>query len=273
MSPRDGFVSANGLRFHYQEHGDPAAPPVLIVPGVLNTARSWVAVGAALAARWRVIVLDMRGHGESDHANDYSWPRWIEDLEGCWSALGLTRGSLVGHSLGGRVVVQFAANNPDKTDRIILVDAVAGAAWKPESAALFEHFFQLHVPEGYESLEAWVDLASTLFPRARRDLLEATTAEFSQFPDGRWRWTRDCDPRALDNAMPPELEREAIENVVCPVLCIRAAHSEIWPLDEEGDTPYFKDRSTAVLLASGHGVQSENPDGLAQLVDDFLSTA
>src|SRR5688572_10002059 len=62
-------IVVNGLRFHFLEWGDPAAPPVLFLHGGNQTAHSWDLVSLALADRYHVIALDQRGHGDTE------WPR------------------------------------------------------------------------------------------------------------------------------------------------------------------------------------------------------
>jgi hypothetical protein len=96
----DRYCTLNGLRFHYQQWGDPSAPPLVLLHGVLGSAVVYDAIAARLANTRFVLVLDQRGHGQSDRASDYSWPRWVEDLSAFWELLGLGNVDLVGHSMG-----------------------------------------------------------------------------------------------------------------------------------------------------------------------------
>ena len=69
-APQDKFVDANGMRFHYLEWGNPGNPPMLLLHGFAQTCHSWDFVALGFSDNYRVIVLDQRGHGDSDWASD-----------------------------------------------------------------------------------------------------------------------------------------------------------------------------------------------------------
>jgi pimeloyl-ACP methyl ester carboxylesterase len=97
--------------------------PVVLVHGLASNSRIWDQVAPLLAARHHVVALDQRGHGLSDRPTDgYAFERVVADLHGVISTLGLDRSTLVGHSWGGNVVLQFAATYPDLTRGLVLVD-------------------------------------------------------------------------------------------------------------------------------------------------------
>lgn len=100
----DHYITINGLNIHYRDWGDPQLPPLLILHGGGNSiSRTWDHVAAALANRFRIIVPDLRGNGESSWAPDYSWRLILDDALHLMDALGLRQTVLCGHSLGGRV--------------------------------------------------------------------------------------------------------------------------------------------------------------------------
>ena len=77
---RDETVILDGLRFHYQDWGNLAAPPLVLLRGYTSHARNWDTLGRRWADRCRILALDLRGHGESDWDGDYHEQRLIEDL-------------------------------------------------------------------------------------------------------------------------------------------------------------------------------------------------
>ncbi|HYI24576.1 MAG TPA: alpha/beta fold hydrolase, partial [Thermomicrobiales bacterium] len=79
---RDETIHLDGVRFHYRDWGDPAAPPVVLLHAYLQHARTWDTVARALADRFRVLALDQRGHGKSAWAADYHELRLVGDLAG-----------------------------------------------------------------------------------------------------------------------------------------------------------------------------------------------
>src|SRR5579883_977763 len=93
---QDRFVTLNGLRVHYREWGSPDAPPLVMLHGAAGFARGWDAVAVTLADRWHIVAADLRGHGESEWAADYTLDHFIGDMEQLVEHLGLARLALVG---------------------------------------------------------------------------------------------------------------------------------------------------------------------------------
>src|SRR2546423_8583560 len=121
---RDRTIVLNGQRFHYTEWGASTAPPLVMLHGVTGHARTWDEEAAALAARYRVLALDQRGHGDSDPSPnaDYTVATLSADVTAFADTLGLPRFSLVGLSMGGRVAIAFAGQAPRRVDRLVIVD-------------------------------------------------------------------------------------------------------------------------------------------------------
>src|SRR4029453_9289081 len=97
---RERFGSSPGLRLHVVEWGDPQAQPVLLTHGFYDHARSFDTFAPLLAARYRVLALDSRGHGDSEWPDAYSWLADTFDVVNVLRDLGRPA-HLVGHSRGG----------------------------------------------------------------------------------------------------------------------------------------------------------------------------
>src|SRR5689334_17676746 len=111
-------LTINGLTIHYRDWGDPQLPPVLVLHGLGAHACSWDQVAAALADRYRIIVPDLRGHGRTSWAADYTWQLFLEDTLSVLTTLGLSQVALCGHSLGGRVAYMLASRYPERVTRL-----------------------------------------------------------------------------------------------------------------------------------------------------------
>src|SRR5215469_11882378 len=100
-------------RFHYISWGADRAelPHMLLLHGITSSAQSWVRVGPALADRYRVYALDMRGHGDSikPSRGAYSLRHTADDALAFIEALGLDRPALMGHSWGGGTAIVLAS--------------------------------------------------------------------------------------------------------------------------------------------------------------------
>ena len=108
--PRDGYVTLNGMRFHYSDWGNDAAPPLLLLHGVTGHTRQWDRFAGEMIDSFHVIALDQRGHGETDWGKTYRPQDFDEDLRAFVTELGIAPVTIVGQSLGGRIGTGFAAN-------------------------------------------------------------------------------------------------------------------------------------------------------------------
>ncbi|HEX6513861.1 MAG TPA: alpha/beta hydrolase, partial [Chloroflexota bacterium] len=122
MPPRDGFLTVNSLRLHYLEWGEPTRPPLLLQHGFGNQAHIWDPFAATVADRYHVFALDSRGHGDSDHADDYGDELNASDTLAACEALGLQRLTLIGFSMGGANALICVSRRPELVERLVLVD-------------------------------------------------------------------------------------------------------------------------------------------------------
>ncbi|AEA24351.1 alpha/beta fold hydrolase [Pseudonocardia benzenivorans] len=123
VPPRDAelrFRTVHGYRRAFRVAG--AGPPLVLVHGIGDSSRTWAPVLPALARRHLVIAPDLLGHGESDKPRaDYSVAAYANGIRDLLGVLGIARATLVGHSLGGGVAMQFAYQFPERTERLVLV--------------------------------------------------------------------------------------------------------------------------------------------------------
>ena len=118
-------VTVNGVRLAYRMAGEPQNPPLLLLHALGENSNSWDGIESALAERYRVYNVDLRGHGASDWPGEYSFALMRDDILGLLDALGIERATIVGHSLGGMVAYLFAEEHPDRVARLILEDPPA----------------------------------------------------------------------------------------------------------------------------------------------------
>jgi pimeloyl-ACP methyl ester carboxylesterase len=115
-------ITLHGREVNYVETG--SGPPLLLVHGIAGCYESWQAVLAPLGRAHTVIAPDLPGHGGSaPGAGDYSLGALAACLRDLLAALGHERATLVGHSLGGGIAMQFAYQFPQATERLVLVSS------------------------------------------------------------------------------------------------------------------------------------------------------
>jgi pimeloyl-ACP methyl ester carboxylesterase len=130
MSPPDSDMSdfdawqieLHGHRVIYHIAGQ--GPPVVLIHGMLNSSRHWQAVALRLAERYTVIAPDLIGHGDSaTPRGDYSLGAHATGIRDLLAVLDIERATVVGHSLGGGVAMQFFYQFPQRTERLVLVSS------------------------------------------------------------------------------------------------------------------------------------------------------
>jgi esterase len=224
----------------------------------------------------RVIVLDQRGHGQTEHSDDYSWQSCEKDLERFWDALRLGTVDVIAHSWGAEHACHLAAMRPDAVKQLVLVDNPLGAALSADAEAFWAKAAELAPADGFESREEFIRLALRLFPRAQRDAL-ALHSRGLVARDRRFHWQWAPDPAvfsAPNRNQPADEVREMCGRVRCPVLVVRAAHSELFAARDLGAVVRsFASASGAELPDSGHMVMWENPSEVAQLAIAFLASS
>jgi pimeloyl-ACP methyl ester carboxylesterase len=115
-------MELHGHRVIYRVAGN--GPPVVLIHGMVNSSRHWEEVALRLAGRYTVIAPDLIGHGDSAAVRgDYSIGAHAASIRDMLAVIGIDRATIVGHSLGGGVAMQFFYQFPQRTERLVLVSS------------------------------------------------------------------------------------------------------------------------------------------------------
>ncbi len=108
------------MKLFYRELG--AGRPIVIAHGLYGSSDNWLSIAKLLAEKYKVILVDLRNHGQSPHSPSHSYSDLADDLFELFNKLKLSNASLMGHSMGGKAAMQFAINHPDKLRSLVIVD-------------------------------------------------------------------------------------------------------------------------------------------------------
>ena len=115
-------IALHGRRVIYRVAGE--GPPIVLIHGMLNSSSHWRSVALELARDYTVIAPDLIGHGDSAAPRgDYSLGAHAASIRDLLAAIGIDRASIVGHSLGGGVAMQFFYQFPQRVERLVLVSS------------------------------------------------------------------------------------------------------------------------------------------------------
>jgi 2-succinyl-6-hydroxy-2,4-cyclohexadiene-1-carboxylate synthase len=118
-------TAVNGIEIFYREVGE--GFPVVLVHGYTGNSRNWALTAPVLADRFRVISVDLRGHGLSEkpaREEDHTYPQMAEDVRQLLTQLGVDSSVIVGHSMGGRVVQELVLGHAELFRALVLVDTM-----------------------------------------------------------------------------------------------------------------------------------------------------
>lgn len=271
---RDRTLILRGQRFHYAEWGAATAPPVLLLHGVTGHARTWDDEAAGLADRYHVLALDQRGHGDSDPSPnaDYTVATMSADVAAFVDALGLSRLSIVGLSMGGRVAMGFAGQAPARVARLVIVDIGPEIS---EAGLVRVGTLMARSPELFPSLEhalAFHRLTNPLYTEA---MLRHRVQHGTRPVEGGLTWKYD---RGLRDAVRAGTWRDPIDlwplwrGITCPILLVRGADSDVLSpdiakrmLDENPNTRFVE------VAGAGHTVPGDQPVAFQALLSEFLA--
>ncbi|MFR9805239.1 alpha/beta fold hydrolase [Pseudonocardia sp. RS010] len=271
----DHVVRVNGLRLHYRELGDPAAPAVLMVHGVMGHSREWDTLLAALAPGFRVLAVDQRGHGASDRASDYSAAALADDLGELIVRSGAAPVRLLGHSLGGMAALLLAARRSDLVERLVVIDigpeTLRSGFAAEELPAVLAAMAEASYRSPQEAVEEW--LAGD--PYAREPLLRHYVEHcLVRRGDGRLGWRFDAAglARQAETGFATESQLwSAVDRVCVPTLLVRGEHSPLLSRDHADRVVQRLEHGRGVVVHDGaHDLGVQQPETVAALVGGFL---
>jgi pimeloyl-ACP methyl ester carboxylesterase len=270
-APREGFVTSSSVRLHYVEWGPASAPPLVLLHGIDRLARTFEPLAPHFAGRYRVIAMDLRGHGDSgwDPEGRYLVDDHVGDLEALVRALGLNRITLWGNSTGGRVVQVFAGRHADLVTAVIaedvgperprsIADAYARRVTAEENGWSSEAELLARMRETSPSTSDAVLQAYVRYGTRRRD-------------DGRLVWKRD--PNLVKGFVETELWSD-VRRITAPILYVLGGRSTIVPPATQEELRRALPAVTIVTMPGlGHYPSDEKPAEFVAIVDGFLNGA
>ncbi|MGO9928030.1 MAG: alpha/beta fold hydrolase [Mycobacterium sp.] len=280
-APSLQFRTIHGYRRAFRVAG--SGPALLLIHGVGDNSAAWEPVHAKLAQRFTVIAPDLLGHGESEKPRaDYSLAAFANGMRDLLAVLGIERVTVVGHSFGGGVAMQFAYQYPELVERIVLVSA--GGVANDVSFALrlaampmgSEALAVLRVPGAMPAIRLFgraieSALGSTKFGRDAADIvdllegfqepraLSAFARTLRSVVDARGQFVTMLDRIRLVQPIPVQVIWGE-DDFVIPVDHARTAHAAI------------PGSRLEIFENSGHMPFHDHPDRFVEVVERFIDS-
>ena len=230
--PMRKTLTVKGLALHYLEWGEAEAPPIVCVHGYTGSADAFNALARHLQDRYRILALDVRGHGESawSPTGAYGYADQAGDLVEFAARLGLEEFVLIGTSMGGIIAMAYAAEHTDRLSGLVINDI------GPDTEAGSQRITGLvgSRPDEFASLEEAMayrrEVSLIVAGRSAEDQRELALGVLRRRPDGRWVWKMDpayIEQRVKRGAPARPALWPALQALTCPTLVEPAALAAI----------------------------------------------
>jgi pimeloyl-ACP methyl ester carboxylesterase len=280
--PQSRYYWSQRLKLHYAVWGDEANPPLLLIHGNRDHARTWDQVAVQLKDRYCVYAADLRGHGDSAWSlgGQYSLPEFVLDIAMLAREIDRDPLTVIGHSLGGAVALEYTGVFPDAVKKVVAIEGLGPPVREPTPAshrmrAWIGHMkeFDQRKPRRYSSVEDAVKRMLEENPHLSEEMARHLTIHGArQNDDGTLSWKFDNYVRLHS---PYEFNiaeaREIWNQIRCPVLLIRG--SESWASDPvaDGKASAFHDVQAELVKDAGHWVHHDQLEKFMAIVWDFLA--
>lgn len=268
-APQDCYTTVNGLKLHYVDWGGQGKPPMILLHGIARAAHFFDHIAPHFAQQYRVIAVDMRGHGESAWHPDgaYLVEDYTSDIEALIEQLGLRNLTLWGASTGGRVAQMIAGRHPDRTRAVIVEDV---GAERPAEISNRRGNRMVREAEGWANVEEMLEHVKAAYPRTPEPILRYQLQHGAkQGANGRLVYKRD--PAILKGFIPTELW-STVSKIKAPILYVLGGASRTVPPEAQLELQMVLPHAKVVMLAGlGHYPSDEDAAAFCAIVDRFLS--
>lgn len=253
------------ISLHYKTYGEPSLRPLLILHGFLGSADNWHTLAKQLAERFYVFTIDQRNHGKSPHAFEFDYEILTDDLYDFIEEHNLQEPIIIGHSMGGKVAMQFATYFPKLLHSLIVADIAPYA-------------YQSHHDQVLHALQSANLQQLTTRQAVEKHLLdcglENDTVQFLMkslvFQNGKYEWRFFLE--SLIHNYPNILQAVNFKNpVTVPTLFLKGEKSNYIRTDRWQEIQaYFPNATLKIIPDAGHWIHAEKPNETLQAFLDFL---
>lgn len=258
------------MKLYYNKLG--SGSPLFILHGLFGMSDNWLTVGKTLAESFEVYLVDLRNFGQSPHSEEWTYPSMAEDINqlmtdvrGQMADGGNQKFILMGHSLGGKVAMQFASMYPEKLEKLIVVD-MAVKEYPMQDKVFFEKLHSVRLEELKTRKEADQKLSAIIREEAVKQLL-LKNIYWDETKKLKWKFNLDAIEK---NSSSLEKTFSIKEGITVPALFIRGSNSNHVL---ESDIPIikktFQNSEFKTVEGAGHWVHADKPEEFVKAVRDF----
>lgn len=284
IGPTSHYFYSQRLKLHYVDWGNADKPPLLLIHGGRDHARNWDWVAQDLRRDYHIIAPDLRGHGDSQWAigGSYAMVDYVLDVAQLLDALQAFPITIISHSLGGAIALQYAGVYPDRVKKVVAIEGLGPPPsmirdrppnermnhWITEMQSLARRH-----PRRYASLDECIARMRDANPHLAPEVARHLTIHGSyRDEDGTYLWKFDNYIRATSPYLYNMTDaRQLWGGITCPVLLLRGTESWASDPEKDGRASAFQNYEFHNIEKSGHWVHHDQLDAFLKIVRNFLA--
>ncbi len=283
LGPTSHYFYSQRLKLHYVDWGNPEKPPLLLLHGGRDHARTWDWTAHELREQYHIIAPDLRGHGDSQWSigGSYSMVDYTLDVAQLLDAQGVFPITIIAHSLGGAIALQYTGTFPDRVKKVVAIEGLGPPPGmvkeRSPQARMQEWIMEMQAlsrrhPHRYAALEEAIARMRDANPRLTVEQARHLTIHGSyRDEDGTYLWKFDNYVRAASPYLFNIQEaRQLWGQITCPTLLVRGTESWASDPSRDGRASAFQNARVVNIEGAGHWVHHDQLEKFLEVVRDFL---
>jgi esterase len=257
------MITFASMKLFYREYG--SGQPIVIMHGIFGSSDNWLTQAKILSEEYKVILVDLRNHGQSPKDDAFDYRVMVSDMEKFMSDLQLKDPIVIGHSMGGKVAMNFAVAHPERLSKLIVVD-IAPKPYNLEHYVILDGLNAIPIDtitsrnEADEILKPFVPE-----PDVRQFLLK----NLQRKPEGGFSWKLNL-PVITKNLPKIGYDLQFEGTFDKPALFIRGGRSKYVKDEDMARIQEIFPLAQLETLDTGHWVQAEKPQEFVKVVSEWL---
>jgi esterase len=251
------------MKLNFKKLG--SGKPLVILHGLFGSLDNWFSIARELEKHYTLYLVDQRNHGDSPHADEWNYGVMVEDLKELLDEEGLDQVYMMGHSMGGKTAMNFAATFPEKVEMLIVAD-IAPRYYPIHHQTILEGLNSIDLKSIKSRKEADEQLAKYIPELGiRQFLLKSLSRNAEGFV---WKINLSVITENIEEVGKALAEDALFEG---PTLFLGGANSDYIKQSDLPDLEkHFPNYELEFVPNAGHWLHAERPDAVVQEIMKFL---